>query len=119
MTVTPTSEQRKIARMLGIDASDLAKRVALNSANGMKSGGYTSTNVRELPLIVAHARSESQPIPEAIAAPPRMTLTKDLVSDVATLAEIARQLGIDPATFAQRLRAQAAQEVERVSDIYS
>jgi hypothetical protein len=118
MTVTPTSEQKKIARMLGIDASDLAKRVAFNSANGIKQGGYTSTNVRELPLIAAHARSESfTPIPEAIAAKPK-TLTKDLVSDVATLAAIARMLSIDPAEFARRLSAQAAGG-EDVRDIFS
>jgi hypothetical protein len=119
MTVTPTSEQKKIARMLGIDASDLAKRVALNSANGIKQGEYTSTNVRDLPLIAAHARSESyQPIPAGIAAAPT-TLTNDSVSDVATLAEVARMLGIEPAVFAERLRAQAAQEGEDVQDLYS
>jgi hypothetical protein len=105
--------------VLGIDASELAKRVALNSANGIKQGEYTSTSVRELPLIVAaHARESFQPIPAGIAAKPK-TLTKDAVSDVATLAEIARMLGIEPAVFAERLRAQAAQEAKRVSDIFS
>jgi hypothetical protein len=59
-----------------------------------------------------------QPIPAGVAAPPK-TLTKDAVSDVATLAAIARMLGIEPAVFAERLRVQAAQEAERVSDIYS
>jgi len=76
-------------------------------------------NVRDMPLIAAHARSELyQPIPAGIAAPPK-TLTKDPISDVATLAEIARQLGIEPAEFAQRLRAQAAQEAEGVQDIFA
>jgi hypothetical protein len=119
VSLTPTKDQKEIACMLGLDSRDLAKRVALNSANGIKSGGYTSTNVRDLPLVAAHARSESfTPIPEAIAAKPQ-TLSKDLISDVATLAEISRMLGIEPAVFAERLRVQAAQEAERVSDIYS
>jgi hypothetical protein len=105
--------------MLKLDPRDLAKRIALNSANSVKRGEYVSTSVRDLPLIAAHARSESyQPIPAGIAAPPK-TLTKDSVSDVATLAEIARMLGIEPSVFAERLRAQAAQEAERVSDIFS
>jgi DNA-binding Lrp family transcriptional regulator len=117
--LTPTASQKEIARMLGLDARDLAKRVALNSANGIKQGGYVSTSVRDLPLVEAHARSESyQPIPAGIAAPPK-TLTKDAVSDVATLAEIARMLGIEPAVFAERLRVQAAQEAEDVRDIFS
>jgi hypothetical protein len=119
VTLKPTDDQKEIARVLGIDASDLAKRVALNSANGIKQGEYTSTSVRELPLIAAHARSESyQPIPAGIAAPPK-TLTKDSVSDVATLAEVARMLGIEPAVFAERLRVQAAEEAESVRDTYS
>jgi hypothetical protein len=32
--VSLSKDQKEIARMLGIDARDLAKRVALNSANG-------------------------------------------------------------------------------------
>jgi DNA-binding Lrp family transcriptional regulator len=108
VSLTPTKEQKEFARMLGLDASDLAKRVALNSANGIKRGDYVSTSVRELPLIAAHARSESfQPIPAGIAAMPK-TLTKDAVSDTATLAEIARQLGIEPTELARRLAAQPA-----------
>jgi hypothetical protein len=57
-------------------------------------------------------------VPAGIAAPPK-TLTKDAVSDVQILAAIARMLGIEPSVFAERLRVQAAQEVEDVSDIYS
>ena len=69
---------------------------------------HTSTNVRDMPLIAAHARSESyQPIPAGIAMSPK-TLTKDAESDVATLAEIAWQLGIEPTEFARRLAAQPA-----------
>jgi hypothetical protein len=85
----------------------LAKRVAANSA-GVKQGEYVSMNVRDMPLIAAHARRESyQPIPAGIAMSPK-TLTKDAESDVATLAEIARQLGIEPTEFARRLAAQRA-----------
>jgi hypothetical protein len=103
-----TREQREIASMLKLDARDLAKRIALNSANAVKPGEYVSMNVRDMPLIAAHARSESfQPIPAGIAAMPK-TLTKDAVSDTATLAEIARQLGIEPTEFARRLAAQPA-----------
>jgi DNA-binding Lrp family transcriptional regulator len=107
MTVKPTANEKEIARQLGIDASDLAKRVALNSANGIKQGEYVSMNVRDMPLIAAHARESYQPIPAGIAMSPK-TLTKDAESDVATLAEIARQLGIEPTEFARRLAAQRA-----------
>jgi len=111
MTVIPTRDQREIATMLKLDASDLAARIAANSASAVKPGEYVSTSVRDMPLIAAHARTESyQPVPAGIAAMPK-TLTKNAVSDVATLGEIARQLGIEPTEFARRLAADAA-EVE-------
>jgi hypothetical protein len=67
----------------------------------------SSRRTRDMPLIAAHARESYQPIPAGIAMSPK-TLTKDAESDVATLAEIARQLGIEPTEFARRLAAQPA-----------
>ena len=78
MTVTPTRDQREIATMLKLDAPDLAKRIAANSANGITAGEYVSMNVRDMPLIAAHSRSESYPpIPAGIATSPK-TLTSDV-----------------------------------------
>jgi len=71
VSLTPTKDQKEIARILGLDPRDLAKPVALNSANGITADEYVSMNVRDMPLIAAHARTESyQPISEAIAAKP-------------------------------------------------
>jgi hypothetical protein len=47
----PTSQQIEIARNLGINAHDLAERVALNSAD--TDGSYITTSVNKMPGIVA------------------------------------------------------------------
>jgi hypothetical protein len=77
------AQVRDIARILGLDADDLAARIALNNANLPEADGYISLSIsRETGAL--NARSES-------AAP---------------IAEIARMLGIEPNEIVQRMRAE-------------
>jgi hypothetical protein len=73
------TQQKEIARMLGISDDILATRVAKNNADPNMTRGFVSLQINRTDGTL-NARSESfQPIPEGIAAKPK-TLTKDPVS---------------------------------------
>jgi hypothetical protein len=99
-----SAQQREIARMLSVPEDVLAERIALNAANpNMKSAGYVSLQVNRADGSLNPKVDSYTPIPEGISAKSKTTLTQDAVSDILTLRDIAWQLGIDPAEFAQRL----------------